>query len=60
MALMDQISEFIFKTNFEDIPEETVSYTKGLTSKHQELIRRKNALTAVGNWSVSDVMPGFT
>ena len=33
MALMDQISEFIFKTNFEDIPEETVSYTKGLTSK---------------------------
>jgi hypothetical protein len=50
MALMDQISEFIFKTNFEDIPEETVSYTKGLTSKHQELIRRKNALTAVGKW----------
>ena len=33
MALIDQIAEFIFKTDFGDIPEETVSYTKGLTSK---------------------------
>ena len=33
MALMDRFSEFICDTNYENIPKETVEYTKILTSK---------------------------
>ena len=33
MRLIDQIADFVFMTNFEDIPKETVAYTKALSSK---------------------------
>ena len=33
MTLMDEIAEFVYRTGFEDIPDETVAYTRSLTSK---------------------------
>jgi 2-methylcitrate dehydratase PrpD len=33
MALVDQITEFVADTDFEDIPKETISFTKHLSSK---------------------------
>ncbi|NQU03236.1 MAG: MmgE/PrpD family protein, partial [Syntrophaceae bacterium] len=33
MALVDQIAEFVVDTEFENIPAETVSFTKHLASK---------------------------
>ena len=33
MTMMDTICEFVAKTEFEDIPDETVSYTRSMTSK---------------------------
>lgn len=33
MAIMDQVAEFVYETGFDDIPEETVFYTKLLCSK---------------------------
>ncbi|WP_299977984.1 MmgE/PrpD family protein [Desulfobacula sp.] len=33
MSIMDQLAAFVFETDFQDIPDETVLYTKALTSK---------------------------
>ena len=33
MAIMDQLAEFVYETDFDDIPEETVAFTKFLCSK---------------------------
>jgi hypothetical protein len=30
---MDKIAEFVYQTGFEDIPDETVAYTRTLASK---------------------------
>ena len=33
MTIIDQVAEFVYETKFEDIPDETVSFTKHLCSK---------------------------
>ncbi len=33
MALIDAIAQFVYETEFKDIPDETVAYTRALTSK---------------------------